>query len=304
MRALLPVALLFAACGTSTTDPGQGEPDQGPLPLAGVSHVSFGLTPFLGQEATLRRTRPLTDYLSKAVGVQVEAHAADSYEDLVRMASVGEADLVALSPLAYVEARRRGAKLRILATPVEQGSPTYLGYIIVRSGDARYRRVSDLRGARFAFVGQTSTSGYLYARALLREYGIDPDQDLGPTMLAGSHPAVMQAVLEGRADAGAIGSSIMDVTGEPMGTTEGLRVIGKTARIPFDAYCVRSDFDDATARRIQRALLAVTKSARLQHDIAEPLSFSGWVLGDDARYDSVRRALELEGGHGALTKRP
>ena len=291
---ILGLALL-ASCDVSTAiDESRGVEDRGPLPPPGVDRISFGLTPFLGQDQTLARARPLVDYLARAVGVRVEAHAAESYEDLVRMAAVGEADLVALSPLAYVKALSRGAKLRILATPVEQGSPTYLGYVIVRAADSQYRRVSDLRGTRFAFVAPTSTSGYLYARALLREYGIDPDADLGSAVMAGSHPAVISAVLEGRADAGAIGSSIIDVTGEPLSTSEGLRVIGKTARIPFDAYCVRSDLDDATARRIQRALLAVAKSARLQQQVANPLAFSGWIVGDDTRYDSVRRALALE----------
>lgn len=293
-RLLLALALFAAACNVSDAlEPAPAE-DTEPLPPPAVDRISFGLTPYLGPDATLQHARPLVDYLARTVGVQVEARAASSYDDLVRMAAHGEADLVALSPLAYVTARSRGARLRILATPVERGSPTYLGYIVVRANDDRYHRVSDLRGSRFAYVERTSASGYLYARALLREYGLDPDHDLGPTTIAGSHTAVIRAVLDGQVDAGAIGSSIMDVAGEPMGAAHGLRVIGKTARIPFDAYCVRADLDEGTARRIQRALLAVARNARLQQEVATPLAFSGWVIGDDARYDTIRRAIRLD----------
>lgn len=298
---VLGAALLAAACGVpSAVAPAPGtEDDEAALPPPAVDHISFGLTPYLGPDRTLERARPLVDYLSREVGIRVEARAASSYPDLVRMAASGEADLVALSPLAYVTAYAKGGRLRIVATPVDRGSPTYLGYVVVRADDARYRRVSDLRGARFAYVDRTSTSGYLYARALLREYGLDPDRDLGETMLAGSHPAVIRAVLDGRADAGAIGSSLLEVAGEHMGASQGLRVIGKTARIPFDAYCVRADMDDGTRLRLQRALLAVTKSTRLQTEVAAPMSYSGWIVGDDARYASVRRALALERAGGA-----
>lgn len=293
---LLAAMVLAAACNVSdAVEPAPGaEDDTSELPPPAVDHILLGLTPYLGPDRTLERARPLVDYLARTVGVRVEARAAESYADLVRMAARGEADLVALSPLAYVTARDKGARLRVLATPVERGSPTYLGYVVVRADDRRYRRVSDLRGARFAFVERTSASGYLYARSLLREYGLDPDQDLGETSLMGSHPAVIRAVLDGRADAGAIGSSLLEVSGEPMGAGQGLRVIGKTARIPFDAYCVRADMDEGTSLRIQRALLAVARSTRLQEEVAAPLSYSGWIVGDDARYESVRRALSLE----------
>jgi len=284
-------ALWLAGCGVSDAmvEATVGSsPDEPPPPA--VHRLSLGLTPFLGREETLERTRPLVEYLARAVGVPVEARPAASYDELVDLASSGEVDLVALSPLAYVLAVDRGAPLRILATPVERGSPTYLGYVVVRADDRRHRRVSDLRGARFAFVARTSASGWLYPRALLREYGLDPDRDLSARLETGTHPGVVQAVLEGRADAGAIGSSLMDIAGAS-GT---LRVIGKTARIPFDAFCVRTGLDEGTTRRVRRALLAVSERADLQRQVAEPLAFSGWIEGDDARYDSVRRALRLE----------
>ncbi|MBI2892615.1 MAG: phosphate/phosphite/phosphonate ABC transporter substrate-binding protein [Deltaproteobacteria bacterium] len=294
--ALFAVLCVSSACAVDQkADPHRAHADE-PLPPLRARRISFGLTPYLGSHQTLERAGPLIEYLSKTVGVPVDARSAGSYEELVDLVAAGRVDLAALSPLTYVTATRHGADLEIVATPVERGSPTYLGYIVVRADDQRYRHVGDLAGARFAFVDRTSTSGYLYARALLREFGVDPDRDLGETIMAGSHPEVTRAVLEGRADAGAVGSSLFDPPNAILGSRDRLLVIGKTARIPFDAYCVRPDLDEGATRRIERALLAISASASLQRMVAAPLGFSGWVHGDDRRYDTVRAVLGAEGG--------
>lgn len=293
---------LASACAADPdVDPHRAHAGE-PLPPLRVRRLSFGLTPYLGSSETLERARPLSEYLSKSVGVPVDARSAGSYEELVDLVAARRVDLAALSPLTYVTARRHGADLRIVATPVERGSPTYLGYIVVRADDQRYRHVGDLAGARFAFVDRTSTSGYLYARALLREYGVDPDRDLGRAIMAGSHPEVVRAILEGRADAGAVGSSLFDPPDSILAAREELRVIGKTARIPFDAYCVRPDLDEGATRRIERALLAISASASLQRVVASPLGFSGWVHGDDRRYDTVRSVLRAEGSRATSAR--
>ena len=73
-----------------------------------------------------------------------------------------------------------------------------------------------------------------------------------------------------------------------------MRVLGKTARIPYDAYCVRSGLADAAARRIQQELAALsTLSPDGQRLLGGAVRFNAWTEAVDEDYDSVRRALEL-----------
>jgi phosphate/phosphite/phosphonate ABC transporter binding protein len=233
------------------------------------------------------------EHLSERLGIPVRLHVADSYADLGEMIRQQQLDLAKFSPLSYVEAKDADPGLRILLTQVANGSTSYLGYVYVRANDEA-DSLGDLAGRSFCYVDPQSTSGYLYPRALFRSRGLDPDEMFSRTEFGGNHLACLQAVLEGDVDAGAAFAGAWAAARHRGLEVYRLKIVGKTARIPYDAYCARSGLPPDAAQRLEEELLRLsTRTPDGQRLIGGEGKFNAWTQAQDSDYDSVRRALSL-----------
>ncbi|MEW6431031.1 MAG: phosphate/phosphite/phosphonate ABC transporter substrate-binding protein [Myxococcota bacterium] len=296
---LLALVLLFAGCPTT--------PDRSPpaprrpvatrpvfSPPAGFTRLRFGLVPFLSPGTMSEAHQRLGEYLSKSLGVPVEIAVGDSYGDSIERLARGEFDLVELSPLAYATAAER-VKLNCLVQSIADGSATASGYIFVRDDSSR-KTLEDLRGGTLGFVDPMSTSGYLYARKLLKDRGLDLQKDFARVEFLGNHEAVLLAVMEGRVDAGATYQGAFGALKRSKGVDPlTFRVVAKTLRTPRDIFCVRPEVPDEVAQAIREAMLALTGRDRAGREILGPLNINGFRVADDHAYDEVRAvAAELK----------
>jgi phosphonate transport system substrate-binding protein len=270
---------------------------------ASPTTLRIGITPSSGQD-TGKRLTALLEYLESKLNMTVTATTAKSYDDLAVLVNDGEIEVGIFSPLAYVKARddKSGSTLRAvpLATVTRRGSPTYLGYIVVRSDDEA-RSVHDLKGRRVAWVDPSSTSGYLYPRMLLRDKGIaDVDAFLGEAVFAEGHDSAIVMLDSGEVDVTAVASAFVDrgsqnalndVYNDEKTAAEQLRVIAKTQRIPFDCVVVRSDVSRKLAAELRAALLSMNKDVATVQALEDNWGMSGFVR-PEGRYESVAAALK------------
>jgi phosphate/phosphite/phosphonate ABC transporter binding protein len=256
--------------------------------------LKFGFTPVLGDAAERADFEPLTAYLSDAIGQKVGIYIAKNYGDLRTQMEAGAVDIGSFSPFAYVDAAS-GGKIRIIAQSVIDGAVTYRGIIIARK-DSGLKTVADLQGKRFAFVDPKSASGYVYPRAMLMEKGVTPGSYFKETFFAGDHNKVIAAVLEGRADAGAIYDGALKVAKAKGVSTDDLVILASTDPIPHDAIAVRIGLDDALVKKIQTALVNLDKSEAGRSVIANSQKkLSGHVIAEDTLFDVVRRTAKTAG---------
>ncbi len=285
---LVLLAALSFAC--------DGSPKQATALPAAQQHVSvrrlvFGM-PLYRQNDDGTALRPFADYLSHSLGVPVEIRVAEPYQQLPALLLSGAVDIAELPPLAYVRARTANGEVRVVATVVISGNPTYLGHLYVKS-DSRFHSLADLQGARIGYVNPDSSSGYLFPRDLLRQKGFNPDQFFSSSRMLGKHSLVLDAVLAGDVEVGAA----EDVTSEWLGPTvrpEGLRVIAKTERIPNDCVAARPGLDAATQQALLRVLQELHPPVRDAAAIMSAIGVNGWIAADEARYDRVRAVLARE----------
>jgi ABC-type phosphate/phosphonate transport system substrate-binding protein len=175
-----------------------------------------------------------------------------------------------------MEYRRRGTlrETRIVHTsaqPTPELSNVYYGCVLARS-DSGVNRLDDLNGRSFAFSDETSTSGHIFARALLNRAGVT----LGHTFFAGGHPNVVQAVRDGKVAGGATFYSPPSAANRQDGTLVGdarflllknmataeeraklldeVRIIALTDPIPNDVCCVRRGFSKSVWERFERSM--------------------------------------------------
>ncbi len=263
-------------------------------PAARAQDLKFGFTPVLAEAEMRAEFEPRMAYLSDAIGRKVVLYIAKDYGDLRTQMEAGTVDIGSFSPFAYVDAVK-GGKIRIIAQSILDHSATYRGLVIARK-DSGLRRVEDLEGKRFAFVDPKSASGYVYPRAMLLEKGVTPERFFKETTFAGGHDKVIQAVLDGRADVGAIYDGALGVTKQKSVAVENLVTLASTDPIPHDAVAVRVGLNEALARKIQTALVNVDKTEAGKRALANSKKkLTGHVIADDSLFDVVRRTAKLAG---------
>lgn len=278
-----------------------GEPARrdGPDPLdklaadgAEPSVIRVGVTPTNGK-STAGLFEPLVKYLRESRGLEASVVTASSYDEVAKAVEAGELEAAFLSPLAYVRAR---AKLpaALVATAARSGSPTYLGYLVVRA-DGGLRGFESLRGKRIGYVERGSTSGYLCPRALCRARGFDPDTFFGEAKFLGNHAAVIAAVADGTVEVGATASAFVDPERfDRVHEADSLRVVAKTARIPLDCAIVHSRLSLRLGKRWRDALLAFAATPAASEALSRSWGVSGFVSADDRRYDDLAKMLAAE----------
>ena len=129
-----------------------------------------------------------------------------------------------------------------LVMPVgEDGQiPTYQSVIISRI-DSGIHDLAALRGTTLRSGRRAVHIGYLVPRAMFREAGIDPDQDV-TVRLYGRHRAVVEAVIDGEIPAGATHASRLRPPSLDRGPDYArLRVLASSRPIPRGPLVVRAD---------------------------------------------------------------
>jgi phosphonate transport system substrate-binding protein len=241
-----------------------------------LKKVRVAMAPVIATAELHRIYAPLLKYLTVQLGIPFQLEVTGSYEELVSRARSGEADLMSLPPRAYLQLSKQGL-VRCLTHGITEGSSTTSGYVFVRS-DSKIQDLDGLNGARVAFVDPNSMSGHLMQLKLLQSRGIDVAAVARQVRFEGSHQAVVEAVLSQTADVGATNQSIFHALKKSGGLDlKRLRIIGKTARIPLEVFCVNTTVNDELAQHIQQLLLGLNASPTLSQEILKPLDTNGFA---------------------------
>ena len=148
--------------------------------------------------------------------------------------------------LPYTRMRDAGAPIEPLAAPVpdDEDGAWYRADLLVAPGVGATTPEA-LRGARVAFNGDDSLSGWVMPRHALRELGIDPDiYDWVPT---GSHHNSLRAVLRGEVEAAPIDSTVLALEQRADPALAALTRIARLGRMPSPPVALVGG--DAGARR-------------------------------------------------------
>jgi phosphate/phosphite/phosphonate ABC transporter binding protein len=257
------------------------------LAEAGLDELTFGVTPYIAPEQLEAQWTPVLEAVGQRLGVPVRLVMGDSYEDIEKSAVAGELDVVNMPPYSYVRSAARAPGLRVFATHVAEGSPTYAAYVVALE-DGRISQLTDVTGRRFGYVDPSSTSGFLFPAHRMLQEGIHPLNDLEPVFL-GSHDRVFDAVVSGEVEAGAVFAAALLEGRRRNEDGARVRVISKARRIPCDAYVARPGLPDAVSAAFAVALSEIsTRSPEGRELLRSGLQINGFLPVDDHHYDVVR----------------
>ncbi len=164
--------------------------------------VVMGFNPAENAETTEFNGKLFVEYFKKKTGMDAKTFVATDYTALVEALRSGQIDFAWLAPFSYVKAEKV-ANAQVLLKSVRKGQAFFFSCIITRS-DKPYAKIEDLKGKNMAWVDPSSTSGHIFPKAnLLTKKNIDADKFFGRQIFAGSHDALVLAVINGTVDAGA-----------------------------------------------------------------------------------------------------
>lgn len=237
----------------------------------------------------------ISEYLSAELGMEVRGFVTQDHAAAIEALGTGAADVSFMGGLPYVIAHQHvGAE--VLLGEVYRGEPTYTSRIFVRRGSG-IESLADLEGKTIAFADPISESGYLFpldtfVQAGLLEAGQDAREFFGRVYFAGGYQQALQAVVEGFVDAAGV-SKYSDLLLDPQDLAK-VEWIGESAAIPSHAVVTRKGLDPEVRNAVRDALLKLNEE-EYQHLLEHVFGPDGFVVVDDAAYDSVRKLARLHG---------
>jgi len=249
-------------------------------------------------------------YFHEEAGLPVEVVLFQSYEAqvLALLAEPGGAvpriDIAWNTNLAYLQADEwSGHACRAVAM-----RDTDLGWMtkIVSAAGGAISTLADLRNRTLALGSRDSGHAAILPVHFLEEQGLREgrdyrtlrfNSDMGKHGDTGtSEVEVLRAVLDGRADAGAIGSPFWNTVRSERLIPEGsLREVWTSSAYNHCMFTARPDLDVEHERRFVEALSAMSYENPVHRPILEAEGLQRWLLPHLDGYDALRQAAAQQG---------
>lgn len=301
----LTCALLIASIQPARAEP-LNEPDTLAAADSPQRSARIGVLAFRAKAEALKRWQPLAEHLAREIpDTRFDLEVFDNNEMDAAVAS-GAVDFVFVQPSHYVRLTYLHALSSPLATLVnfegQTAASRFGGLIFTRSDRTDIEKLSDLRGRTIAAVDLNGLGGFqMQARELL-DAGIRLPEDGRVEVTGQPQDQVVQAVLEGRADAGFVRTGLIEAmlaNGElaasrlkPLAPQNhpGFPFVASTRLYPEWPVAAMAHVDPDLSRQVAAALLGLPHDG----DFAQRMRIAGFTIpGDYRSIDELLRALRL-----------
>ena len=261
--------------------------------------ITIGLLPEMNVFKQKQRFKPLADYLSEKINIQVELSILSRYGNIIERFKESNIDAAFLGSFTGALAISQ-LGVEPIARPVNtDGASTYCGYIFVRK-DSGITSAADMKGKTFAFVDKATTAGYIFPLAYLKRNQVSSIDDyLKSYSFTGSHDAAIDSVLAGQADIGCAKNTIFDLVKKSNSRIDKeLTILATSPRVPSNGLCVRPDMAPATKERLRQELFNLHQSSQG----AEVLKAMNYVRFVETTKDDYQPVFDLAAEAGISIK--
>ena len=252
------------------------------------TEITFGVIPVASSRNMSDSFGPLVNHLQKQLGIKVNFQVAGDYAGVITAMQHKHVDVAYFGPKSYCEAAKRSGAEAVAIEVGQDGTAGYYGYIITKKGSG-LKDLASLKGKTWAFTDPNSTSGTLVPTVYFSEQGINPQKYFSRVLYSGSHEASILAVKSGKVD-GASTNNLDFERGLGSQWQQGdFNIIWKSKLIPASPIAVRKDLPVSLKTAIKNAFVSFKDK-----DGLEKLKISGYIPGNDAMYDGVRKLIVLK----------
>ncbi|GAB3057680.1 phosphate/phosphite/phosphonate ABC transporter substrate-binding protein [Salinicoccus sesuvii] len=306
MLSIIVVAAVVVACGNdsseeATTEEGDAsenteenaesnEADASSSEGEEVESLSMGFIPSSDAGNIATTAEPLEEFLSEALGIEVNAEVMVDYSGLIEAMRTQQVDIGFLAPFSFVQAEDR-ANVEVILKSIRNGSESYTAQYIVNA-DSDIESIDDLiaeEGLVWAYPDTLSTSGYLFPAAQMKEMGIENLESHFQQLSVGGHDNAVTQVYDGQADfATTFDDARATVEEELPDVMDQVKVIGNTDEIPNDTISVRSELPEDMKQQITDAFMSLNDNEEMLEVMYEIYEWDGLAEASSEDYDIVR----------------
>ncbi len=297
----LTVALLNTGCiGNSQSDSNESSSnnlnspvDSGKNSQQQPSSLNIAMIPSQNSDEQKQQRELLADYLEEKLGLPVNIQIPQDYDTAIDLIAEGKVQMAYLGPFSYVKAKQRNPKLEPIVAYIDRrtGRPWYTSTIVANT-QSGIKTVEDLKGKRFGFVNQSSTSGYLVPLSHLVSQNIDPERDFTEVQYTGSHNKNAAALEAGKVDAVGINKpTYLKAQKSGQLSPEKYQVLWESDPIPNAPIVISRELPADFRSNLQKALInAPPDMAALSGAKSD-----GYTLVQDRDYEPIRELQNILG---------
>ena len=245
------------------------------------------------------RAKPLEKMLSKRLGIPVHVSMSTDYNTVVEAMKSKKVDVGFLPPDGYVLAHKQGAADLLLQAErygvkqpgckaTNQLVKSYRAEILVKKG-SKIKNWKDLKGKSISVQNPTSTAGYVFPVAELKQKGLDVTKDCKLVTVTGHDQAVLN-VLNGDTDAAFVFEDARNIVKKDNPKIMSQVVpIYFTKPIPNDTISVIPSMSKSFRKKLAKAFIAVGKSKEGKKVIESVYSHEGYAYAKDSDFNVIRK---------------
>ncbi|MGX7111237.1 phosphate/phosphite/phosphonate ABC transporter substrate-binding protein [Gemella cuniculi] len=274
---ILTSFLLFSLLGCGT----KGENKQERV-------LKMGVVPSSNSEKLVEDLEPFAKALSQKLGVKVEVFVASSYIGVIEGIGSGSVDFGIVPPFSAILAQKQSNTKNILVGKTPNGKPGYYSEIFVRN-DANISKIEDLRGKKIAFVDPSSSSGYIYPGAMLKDAGIDLEKDIS-YQYSGGHDKSLQLLLDKDVDAIASYENLLKKYEKEFPNAKSdIKVLAKSELIPGVTVVASGMLGSDMQNKIKEALLDIQDDTASMDILKNLYNIAGFEEVNESSYKTIEK---------------
>ena len=266
------------------------------LPVVAQPVLKVGAIPDQNPERLNRLYGALADELSERLNVRVRYLPVSNYPAAVSAFRTGGLDLVWFGGLTGVQARLQTPGAQVMA---QRDIDARFRSVFIANTSSGLKPISSineltgLRGKRFSFGSESSTSGRLMPQHFLAQAGVTPAQFSGGRAgFSGSHDATIALVQSGAYEVGALNEQVWtSALKEGRVNTDKVTVIWRTPEYVDYHWVVRPNLDQrfgtGFTSRLQKAILAIQPTTPRQTTILELFAAKRFVPAQASQYKPI-----------------
>ncbi len=271
---------------------------------ASYSELVFAVVPGENASSAAGRFTPLTEYLTRQLGIPVRLKTPADYASVIEGQRAGEIHIAYHGPASYARAYVTGVKTEPFAVEVNaDGSKSHHAVFYVKR-ESRVEKIADLKGMKLALVDPESMSGNVVPRFVLNSMGIDTDKFFGKVIYAGSHENAILALKNGTADVCANwwsheGESIlrrMEDRGVPGIRYNDYRIIYISDPVENAPIAYLSDLPSDLKKSIREAFFHIEMNDKAAFDAFAGGKFLPWEAVSHKEYEPVIELIKFVDG--------
>ena len=245
------------------------------------------------------RAKPLEKLLSKRLGIPVHVSMSTDYNTVVEAMKSKKVDVGFLPPDGYVLAHKQGAADLLLQAErygvkqpggkaTNQLVKSYRAEILVKKG-SKIKNWKDLKGKSISVQNPTSSAGYVFPVAELKQKGLDVTKSCKLVTVTGHDQAVLN-VLNGDTDAAFVFEDARNIVKKDNPKIMSQVVpIYFTKPIPNDTISVIPSMSKSFRKKLAKAFIAVGKSKEGKKVIESVYSHEGYAYAKDSDFNVIRK---------------